>query len=164
MEGKRFGKLTVVERAGSTKRYNKIWKCQCDCGNINFVITNSLTRGNTRSCGCLTYKERPYKFDENYINNVKERFKKHFIIENDCWIWSKTKNNFGYGVVSFKGKKEKAHRISYEIFKEPIPKGMYVLHRCDEPRCVNPDHLWLGTQGDNMRDMHKKKRHSPWKK
>jgi hypothetical protein len=58
----------------------------------------------------------------------------------------------------FRGKTEKAHRISYIIHKGAIPDDLYVLHTCDNPPCVNPNHLFLGTQEDNVHDMHAKKR------
>lgn len=61
-------------------------------------------------------------------------------------------HNKGYGHFQVGKKAEKAHRISYSIFRGKIPDGMHVLHSCDNPPCVNPDHLSLGTNKDNMRD------------
>lgn len=69
-----------------------------------------------------------------------------------CWLWHGTVVNGGYGHVSVAGKKTLAHRAMYEATREPIPEGMLVRHRCDVPACVNPDHLVLGSQADNMRD------------
>jgi hypothetical protein len=75
-----------------------------------------------------------------------------------CWIWTRSVNNWGYGRIG-KGRAERAaHRLSYHIFRGPIPEGMMVLHRCDVSRCVNPGHLFLGTNADNMRDMAEKGR------
>ena len=65
-----------------------------------------------------------------------------------CWIWTGSKNRDGYGRFYHTS----AHRASYEIFKGGIPVGISVLHSCDNPSCVNPNHLWLGTQADNMHD------------
>lgn len=84
---------------------------------------------------------------------------------NQCWEWRGNKMTTGYGVVSlgyYKGPnhyKEGAHRISYIAYNgEDIPKGMYVCHRCDNPGCVNPTHLFLGTNSDNQIDCIKKGR------
>ena len=76
----------------------------------------------------------------------------------DCWHWCGVTNNFGYGRFSFRGRTQVAHRVSYETFCGPIPEGMSVLHRCDNPSCINPDHLWLGTYSDNRRDCIAKRR------
>lgn len=78
----------------------------------------------------------------------------------DCWEWTAKKNNKGYGM--FGGRVVEgfslAHRVSYEFAYGPIPKGKWVLHNCDNRGCVNPEHLFLGTHTDNMRDMHSKGR------
>jgi hypothetical protein len=72
----------------------------------------------------------------------------------DCWYWRGSRNKGGYGCLGNK----KAHRVSYDIHYGAIPKGKMVLHKCDLPSCVNPNHLWIGDQSDNMRDMAKKGR------
>jgi hypothetical protein len=74
-----------------------------------------------------------------------------------CWIW-KGKKEQGYGKIYFKGKRRFAHRVAWELTNGSIPEGLLVLHSCDEPACVNPAHLWLGTQADNMKDMREKGR------
>ena len=75
-----------------------------------------------------------------------------------CWEWTGSKFKSGYGQVRIKRKLARAHRIAWELVNGPIPKGMCVLHRCDNPPCVNPDHLFLGTQSENMQDMVEKDR------
>jgi hypothetical protein len=79
----------------------------------------------------------------------------------DCWIWIGFTNRQGYGYLA-KGGTERgnyyAHRVSWEIHFGLVPHGMLVLHHCDNPSCVNPAHLWLGTNHDNVRDRDKKSR------
>lgn len=76
-----------------------------------------------------------------------------------CWKWTQLSDKHGYGIISHNGSNLFAHRVSWMIHKGEIPKGMSVLHHCDNPNCVNPDHLFLGTQNDNMQDMITKGRH-----
>ena len=77
----------------------------------------------------------------------------------NCWMWKGYRESkFGYGAIMMGGKRISAHRASWIINKGKIPDGLQVLHNCDSPGCVRPDHLFLGTQADNMRDMAKKER------
>jgi hypothetical protein len=78
----------------------------------------------------------------------------------DCWEWTAARNKFGYGLFGVTGSRKMivAHRWSYIEENGPIPKGMCVCHRCDNPSCVRPDHLFLGTRADNNRDKKSKGR------
>lgn len=78
-----------------------------------------------------------------------------------CWEWTASLNSKGYGkmnVGGYEAKYQAAHRISWELVRGKIPDNLKVLHRCDNTKCVNIDHLFLGTQADNLRDMHNKGR------
>lgn len=74
-----------------------------------------------------------------------------------CWMWQRGRTH-GYGKAWDGQESRYVHRISYEAFTEPIPRGMHLLHQCDTPLCCNPQHLLLGTQADNMHDMKRKGR------
>jgi len=76
-----------------------------------------------------------------------------------CWIWTGAHTTSGYGLVWRGGSYQRAHRVSWEMTCGPIPEGMLVLHRCDNPPCVNPGHLFLGTDADNVSDKVEKGRH-----
>lgn len=69
-----------------------------------------------------------------------------------CWQWLGCTIHHGYGHFKINGKAVSAHRVAYELCKGPIPVGLHVLHRCDNPGCVNPEHLFVGTHDDNMED------------
>jgi hypothetical protein len=76
-----------------------------------------------------------------------------------CWLWVGSTNNKGYGQLFMNGRLQLAHRVSYQLHAGPIPDGVIVCHKCDNPPCVNADHLFLGTQTTNMADMSSKGRH-----
>jgi hypothetical protein len=98
------------------------------------------------------------------VNKVSifDRLLKFQIKRDGCWGWSGSKDGRGYGKISSragrKGSPEKAHRVSFEREYGEIPKDLNVCHSCDNPECTNPNHLFLGTQKDNMRDCSKKGR------
>lgn len=79
-----------------------------------------------------------------------------------CWLWTASKRNKGYGAFAYvqdgRTVHDRAHRFSYRLHIGGIPPGMFVLHRCDTPACVNPNHLFLGTNQDNVTDMMRKGR------
>lgn len=90
---------------------------------------------------------------------LKQRFEENFQVTPGCWLWTGgVAGSRDYGGIWSKGKHWRAHRLSYEMYVGPIPDGMHVLHKCDCVKCVNPDHLFLGTHTDNMRDMENKGR------
>jgi len=89
----------------------------------------------------------------------KQRFEEKFIPvpESGCWLWTAGLNKSGYGLFYLNWAMT-AHRASYALYKGEIPDGLYVLHKCDVKCCVNPDHLFIGTHSDNMKDYADKRR------
>ena len=99
-------------------------------------------------------------FTDAFVARFWRKVAKH---SSGCWLWYGARNGNGYGVCGAGGLKWLAHRVAWELSCGPIPEGgdyhgTCVLHRCDVPLCVNPDHLFLGTQADNMRDKAEKGR------
>lgn len=94
--------------------------------------------------------------------SILQRFldKVHPEPNSGCWLWTGSAHSFGYGFFHMEGKTQRAHRVSFQLHCGPIESGMCVLHECDNPYCVNPDHLRLGTQADNVHDCVKKGRAS----
>lgn len=96
--------------------------------------------------------------DKQHKNFWKKVDKSH---AGGCWIWTASKIPHGYGYFAMNRRPTYVHRLSYQIHKGPIPLGINVCHNCpsgDNPSCVNPDHLWLGTQKQNQHDMIRKGR------
>ena len=79
-------------------------------------------------------------------------------VVSECWVWRGRLDAGGYGYFNLSGKAIKAHRFSWEMSKGPIPAGILVLHRCDNRPCIRPEHLFLGTDADNVADMDQKGR------
>ena len=90
--------------------------------------------------------------------SVQERVENRLDKSSECWIWQGCTTVDGYGTLNIKGKTKRAHRVYWEELNGSIPEGMCVCHTCDTPSCVKLEHLFLGTQVDNIKDMDNKRR------
>lgn len=94
---------------------------------------------------------------------LRDCFEEKYVVEPNtgCWLWTDHCGRRGYAKIwdNDLGRVETGSRAAWKIYRGPIPEGLCVLHTCDTPACVNPEHLFVGTHGDNTRDKLKKKRH-----
>lgn len=125
------------------------------CGQSFIPLPFDVRRGMGRFCS------RSCSNRARATHNVAGRFWSKVERGPQCWIWQAACSPSGYGKFWVSGHEVRAHRFVWELMHGPIPEGLMVCHHCDTPPCVRPDHLFLGTGSDNMRDMARKRRH-PW--
>lgn len=146
------------------------------------TLDNQTKRGECKRCTQIRALQNHSRIRETLIEKRKEAsiIKKKWLLENaliltkekflksvfpepntGCWLWHGPLDKDGYARFGLKGYgSSRASRHAFRLFKQIDPKELYVLHKCDTPSCVNPDHLWLGTAKDNAMDCVKKGRHS----
>ncbi len=101
----------------------------------------------------MTARLHPDEIRRRKDVEVRTRFESRIAKTDGCWLWTARTDEYGYGAITVRGQELKAHRLSYEFYVGRIPDGLLVLHSCDNPPCVRPDHLRAGTYADNVNDM-----------
>lgn len=130
--------------------------------NIPCVICNAPKSIGRKLCRpCYNTARKNGELNKYPVLGPEDAFLDRVTKTDSCWIWRGTKNGYGYGIFLMPGEVPvRAHRYSYEFFKGKIPAGKIIMHICDNPICVNPDHLQVGTKADNNRDTGIKRRHN----
>jgi DNA-binding XRE family transcriptional regulator len=150
--GLRFGRLVVVDYVPANKRAVMV---RCDCGVVKQTGRCGLSTKHTLSCGCLSREMLKKRASRSWDQKLWSRL----ISSGECRNWSGSTNQGGYGTLGIgQGKSGLAHRKAWELVNGPIPDGMFVLHKCDNRLCCNVDHLFLGDNDANMKDMAEKGR------
>lgn len=127
------------------------------CGETFPARLSSLAAGYGRFCSHKCYG-RTISVPRGPL---AERFWSHVDQSGECWVWTGGRNSKGYGRCWSDGTNRQAHRVSWELTNGPIPDGLIICHRCDNPPCVRPDHLFPGTKADNSQDAVSKGRLTP---
>lgn len=158
--GTRFGRLVTIgppHKFAAPTRNRVYYPVRCDCGNELRVERISLRAGHTRSCGC---SKRALAIATRGATSADEVLTRGSVPEPNtgCQLWTRAYDSYGYGSLGFRGRSLRAHRLSYETYVGPIPNGLLVCHSCDTPACINPKHLFLGTDKENTRDSLRKGR------
>ena len=164
---------------GRVSNNKRIWLACADCGKERWV----LLKGGipiSRYCGLCFFKNHNPNIGNFGSKNhrwrggvkyqkkgrrppapIADRFWKKVEKTNGCWLWKGSQTEYGYGRFNISGRVEKAPRVAYKLTYGSIPEGMDILHTCDNPPCVRPDHLFPGTAKDNALDMVAKGRCNP---
>ncbi len=141
--GEKRGKLTVISiLPNRSKNGHVLVNCKCDCGKVKEILVQLVESGHCISCGC--WKSGYDRMYPTFMKKVEKT--------DSCWIWKGMLTRYGYGKHTRRNSTSVAHRISYEYHVGNIPEGKILCHKCNNKKCVNPDHLYVGTAYENAQD------------
>jgi HNH endonuclease len=128
--------------------------CMCNCGRRTLLAKHDDVK-----TGQVKGKPRRFCTGHRFVFKECVPLKKRFWAKvnklpgnNSCWLWTASKDTFGYGQICVKGEMFSSHRVSFEMSRGKIPDGAQVLHKCDNPSCIRPKHLFLGNDAINSKD------------
>ena len=152
-----FCKIKIKERSKTCPACNKFFIYLIKYNKERIYCSNKCSASEINKKRYLSpaYKRMTEEEARVRLKNILEKYTNKTI---SCWLWTGIKSKDGYGKIKWKNKHMFAHRASYLLYYNELPNNLCVCHTCDKPECINPRHLFLGTNKDNMQDMIKKGR------
>lgn len=153
-----------ADKSKKVLRVDRLYKECRYCGSGYKVLPHQTKKYCSIKCQHVDSRIRDKLTDSEKFERLKNSYNKFVIKKEGCWSWNGSLAGGGYGCLRYLDKPMAAHRVSWILHKGSIPEKMHVLHACDVKICSNPDHLFLGSHRDNMRDMRSKGYHKQYSK